>query len=170
MSHQCQLSGTYVSHTDVSFPIPFSPMVEVLTSIYTAFSVDIHDYFVTLLSPRCVRSAILKASTLFLFFRRLQRTSDGISVGQMLSRNLAVGSITPSLVPHATGSVSTCTIGDAANERKYVFFVSYGRCEPSFPMFDPLLGFVSDDAAYTFSSHGTTNDIVNRNDIAVYSG
>lgn len=136
----------YVSYTDVSFPIPFSPMVGVLTSIHTAFAAVFVGYYVTKSIPAVVNSLFL-SKVLFFLFLPLPGTSFVLHAGIQLSRNFGGGSITSFFGTFATDSASPCTMDVAANDTKTVSQVHFDRCGPSLPLLVPTRGFVSEVVA-----------------------
>lgn len=73
-------------------------------------------------------------------------------------------------MPHATESVSTWTIGDAAKESLCYHLVSYGRGEPSLPLLVPRIGFVSGGAASKFSSLDAISELAKRSGMVAFRG
>lgn len=74
-------------------------------------------------------------------------TSRDMTDDFSFSRNLKVGSVTPTLVTHATLSMSTWTIVGGAVTYKSGFGVYSERSGPSYPLVTSQQGFVSDEVA-----------------------
>ena len=94
-----------ISRASISFPVPFSPVIRMFTSVLATFSISCRNCCMALLSPQYMAPSSFFA---FLFFPLLfmEAAACNVSTSFWLSHGFTTKSLAPSLIPRTARSMS----------------------------------------------------------------